>query len=298
MAKKSALNQFISRIGVRVVESMHSWKQSSRTRVAQWLTPLGMLILKRRYRIAMRNLEVCFPEWSEEKRRTVARGVFKNLIRAALDHSVLAKGSRKDVQDMVKFTGKEEFIRLCKEGPVILVSPHFVGLDAGGIGINTFIRGSSLYQTQTNPVWDKWAYDTRKRFSDPVLISKGPSAIKECIRAIRTPLPFYYLPDMDHGERNSIFVPFFGVQAATLPMVSKLAKLTGAKVIWSIAETTDEGYTMHLSAPLKNFPTSDVYADTLRLNQELEQFILAHPDQYLWTHRRFKTRPEGEPSIY
>ena len=108
----------------------------------------------------------------------------------------------------------------------------------------------------------------------------------------------YYLPDMDHGARNSVFVPFFGVQAATLPMVSKLAKLTGAKVIWGIAETTPEGYVMHLSKPLENFPTSDATADTLRLNQELEQFILKHPDQYLWTHRRFKTRPEGEPSVY
>jgi len=81
-------------------------------------------------------------------------------------------------------------------------------------------------------------------------------------------------------------------------MVSKLAKLTKAKVIWGIAETTDEGYIMHLSDPLENFPTDDPVADTERLNRELEQFILRHPDQYLWTHRRFKTRPQGEPPVY
>nr|WP_278936262.1 hypothetical protein [Parasutterella excrementihominis] len=199
---------------------------------------------------------------------------------------------------MVKFEGKEQFEELCKTDKVIIVAPHFVGLDAGGIAMNTIVRGASLYQTQSNPVWDKWAFDARKRFSDPVLIPKSNSAMKEVIRALRASLPFYYLPDMDHGARNSVFVPFFGVQAATLPMVSKLAKLTGAKVIWGIAETTPEGYVMHLSKPLENFPTSDATADTLRLNQELEQFILKHPDQYLWTHRRFKTRPEGEPSVY
>ena len=239
MAKKSALNLLISKTCVALVNGMSGWKQTSRTRLANFLASVTWYVLARRRKIALTNLRLCFPEWSEQKR-----------------------------------------------------------LDAGGIAMNTIVRGASLYQTQSNPVWDKWAFDARKRFSDPVLIPKSNSAMKEVIRALRASLPFYYLPDMDHGARNSVFVPFFGVQAATLPMVSKLAKLTGAKVIWGIAETTPEGYVMHLSKPLENFPTSDATADTLRLNQELEQFILKHPDQYLWTHRRFKTRPEGEPSVY
>lgn len=298
MAKKSSLNLLISKTCVGLVNGMSGWKQSSRTRLANFLASVTWYVLARRRKIALTNLRLCFPEWSEQKRVETAKGVFRNLIRAALDHSVLAKGSEAQVLEMVKFEGKEQFEELCKTHKVIIVAPHFVGLDAGGIAMNTFVRGASLYQTQSNPVWDKWAFDARKRFSDPVLIPKSNSAMKEVIRALRASLPFYYLPDMDHGARNSVFVPFFGVQAATLPMVSKLAKLTGAKVIWGIAETTPEGYTMHLSKPLENFPTNDATADTLRLNQELEQFILKHPDQYLWTHRRFKTRPEGEPSVY
>ena len=275
MAKKSALNLLISKTCVALVNGMSGWEQTSRTRLANFLASVTWYVLARRRKIALTNL-----------------------IRAALDHSVLAKGTEAQVLEMVKFEGKEQFEELCKTDKVIIVAPHFVGLDAGGIAMNTIVRGASLYQTQSNPVWDKWAFDARKRFSDPVLIPKSNSAMKEVIRALRASLPFYYLPDMDHGARNSVFVPFFGVQAATLPMVSKLAKLTGAKVIWGIAETTPEGYVMHLSKPLENFPTSDATADTLRLNQELEQFILKHPDQYLWTHRRFKTRPEGEPSVY
>ena len=298
MAKKSALNLLISKTCVALVNGMSDWKQTSRTHLADFLASVTWFVLARRRKIALTNLRLCFPEWSEQKRVETAKGVFRNLIRAALDHSVLAKGSKDQVLDMVKFEGKEQFEALCKTDKVIIVAPHFVGLDAGGIAMNTIVRGASLYQTQSNPVWDKWAFDARKRFSDPVLIPKSNSAMKEVIRALRASLPFYYLPDMDHGARNSVFVPFFGVQAATLPMVSKLAKLTGAKVIWGIAETTPEGYVMHLSKPLENFPTSDATADTLRLNQELEQFILKHPDQYLWTHRRFKTRPEGEPSVY
>lgn len=254
--------------------------------------------IPKRRKIALINLRLCFPDWTEEKRLEVAKGVFRNLLRSALDHSVLAIGTEKMVTDMVQFTGKEQFVKLTKEGPLIIVAPHFVGLDAGGIAINTFYRGASLYQPQANPVWDKWAYDARKRFSDPVLIPKSNSAIKQVIRVLREGLTFYYLPDMDHGARNSVFVPFFGVQAATLPMVSKLAKLTGSKVIWGIAETTESGYTMHLSKPLENFPTDDAIADTARLNKELEGYILKHPDQYLWTHRRFKTRPPGEKSVY
>ena len=294
MAKKSALNLLISKTCVALVNGMSDWKQTSRTHLADFLASVTWFVLARRRKIALTNLRLCFPEWSEQKRVETAKGVFRNLIRAALDHSVLAKGSKDQVLDMVKFEGKEQFEALCKTEKVIIVAPHFVGLDAGGVAMNTIVRGASLYQTQSNPVWDKWAFEARKRFSDPVLIPKSNSAMKEVIRALRASLPFYYLPDMDHGARNSVFVPFFGVQAATLPMVSKLAKLTGAKVIWGIAETTPEGYTMHLS----NFPTNDATADTLRLNQELEQFILKHPDQYLWTHRRFKTRPEGEPSVY
>ena len=182
--------------------------------------------------------------------------------------------------------------------PLIVVSPHFLGLDAAGITFNTYVRGVSLYQTQSNKAWDKAELDGRLRFCNPILIAKtGHFDLRPVIRAMRDGLPFYYLPDMDHGRQNSIFVPFFGVPAATLPMVSRLARLTKAHVAMCITEMTKEGYCVHIYR-LEGFPTGDYEADTARINHELEQWILKFPDQYLWTHRRFKTRPEGEPSIY
>ena len=161
------------------------------------------------------------------------------------------------------------------------------------------MRGVSLYQKQSNPVWDKALLEGRLRFSNPVLIAKtGDNDLRTVMKHIREGLPFYYLPDMDHGARNSIFVPFFGVKAATIPMVSRLARVMRAKVVWCIATMTDDGYRVEISAPLENFPTKDPEVDTTRLNKELEAYIRRHPDQYLWVHRRFKTRPEGEPSVY
>ena len=172
-------------------------------------------------------------------------------------------------------------------------------LDAAGIALNTYVRGVSLYQTQSNPVWDEALLKGRLRFSNPVLIAKsGDSDLRRVMREMKTGLPFYYLPDMDHGRRNSIFVPFFGVEAATLPMVSRLARVMQAKVLWCIATMTETGYQVEISEAWENFPTNDPHADTCRLNAELETFIRQQPDQYLWVHRRFKTRPEGEHSLY
>ncbi len=294
---KSQINQLISRASIALLNMTANWKQSSRTRLANLLGNIAWYVLARRRHVTLTNLKLCFPDWSEGKRIQTAKQVFRNLMRAALDHSVLWVGTKEQVLQMVKFEGKENLIEAANDG-VIVVAPHFVGLDAGGIAINTFLRGSSLYQRQSNPVWDEWAYKGRKRFSDPILIPKSENAMREVLSLLKEKVPFYYLPDMDHGARNSVFVPFFNVPAATLPMVSRLARVTKCKVLWGIAEMTDDGYIMHLSKPLDNFPTRDYVADTLRINKELEAFILKHPDQYLWTHRRFKTRPEGEPSVY
>ncbi len=296
--KKSALNLFISRLSVKVLLSTCNWKQSSRTKLANFLAFFAWHAMARRRKICLKNLELCFPDWSQEKRVEVAKCVFRNLVRAALDHSVLWKGTKEQVLEMVKIDGLQNFLDAVNKGAVLFICPHFVGLDSGGIALNNYARGGSLYQIQSNPVWDKCAFDGRKRFSDPFLIPKSPTAIKQVIRLLKDGWPFYYLPDMDHGRKNSIFVPFFGVPAATLPMVSRLAKITGASVAWFVTETTPDGYLTHITKPLENFPTDDPQADTLRITQELERYILKHPDQYLWTHRRFKTRPEGEPDVY
>lgn len=279
---------------------MAHWQPKSRAKAARVLSTVFWYVVPKRRKVTLTNLRLCFPDWSEQKRIEVAKECFYCLSRAALDHSVLWNGSREEVERFVRFDPQElDRIVNEKNRPLIVIAPHFAGLDATGIALNLYVRGVSLYQKQSNPVWDKAALEGRKRFSDPILIAKShQSDLRPVIRAMREGFPFYYLPDMDHGARNSIFVPFFGVPAATLPMHSRLAKMTRAKVLMCVPEMVEDGYNVHITEFFENFPTDDYAIDTLKVTQELERWIQKYPSQYMWTHRRFKTRPEGEQSVY
>ena len=292
------MNNAFARLWVALIRAMHGLSMKNRTRLARLAARILWYVVPKRRHVTLTNLRLCFPELSEKERVELAERIYVRLGRAAIDHGTLWVGSREEVREFVKFEGLEHLLDE-KNRPVIVVAPHFAGLDAAGIALNTYVRGVSLYQPQSNPVWDKAMLEGRKRFSDPVLVAKSNSSdLRPVLRAMKEGLPFYYLPDMDHGRRNSIFVPFFGVEAATLPMVSRLARLTRAKVLWCIATMTESVYAVTISPPLENFPTDDPEADTLRINRELEAWVRKQPDQYLWVHRRFKTRPEGEPSVY
>ena len=291
------MNEFFSRLWVALVRRMSGLSMPMRERLARLAASVLWVAIPKRRPVALTNLRLCFPELSEAERMKLARRVYVRLARAAIDHGTLWTASADEIRRFVRFEGLEHLLE--GEGPTIVVAPHFAGLDAAGIALNTYVRGVSLYQKQSNPVWDKAVLEGRLRFSNPVLIARSKeSDLRPVIRAMREGLPFYYLPDMDHGRKHSIFVPFFGQQAATLPMVSRLAKVTRARVLWCIATMTDEGYEVIITPAWKDFPTADVEADTRRVNEELEQWIRRFPDQYLWVHRRFKSRPEGEPSVY
>lgn len=291
------MNEFFSRLWVALVRRMSGLSMPMRERLARLAASVLWVAIPKRRHVTLTNLRLCFPELSEAERMKLARRVYVCLARAAIDHGTLWTASADEIRRFVRFEGLEHLLE--GEGPTIVVAPHFAGLDAAGIALNTYVRGVSLYQKQSNPVWDKAVLEGRLRFSNPVLIARSKeSDLRPVIRAMREGLPFYYLPDMDHGRKHSIFVPFFGQQAATLPMVSRLAKVTRARVLWCIATMTDEGYEVIITPAWKDFPTADVEADTRRVNEELEQWIRRFPDQYLWVHRRFKSRPEGEPSVY
>ena len=160
------------------------------------------------------------------------------------------------------------------------------------------MRGISIYSKQTNTVWDMWLLTARQRFNDPVLVARQGADMRTVIRNVKSGLPMYYLPDMDLGAANSIFVAFFGVPAATIPMVPRIARITGAQVMMAVTEMTEDGYVLHFEPPWPDFPGESIEADTARMNREIERWVLRMPDQYLWTHRRFKTRPAGLPGVY
>jgi KDO2-lipid IV(A) lauroyltransferase len=257
-----------------------------------------------RRKVGLRNLELCFPGMPLAEREVLLKAHFGWLTRSLIERSVLWYGSEARVKGYIQVEGDIGLAeRVFQETgrPTMWLCPHFVGLDVAGAAILLCQPrpGASIYQTQSNPVIDAAMRRGRLRFGDAEIFPRSDS-VKPLLRAVKQGRGFFNLPDMDFGRQDSAFVPFFGVPAATLLAPSRLARMLNMVVQPVIAEMLPggQGYKVHFMPPLENFPTADIEADTLRLNQYIEQQILKNPSQYLWVHKRFKTRPEGEAGLY
>lgn len=260
---------------------------------------LGRLLYavgRERRKVALTNLRLCFPDKTEAEREALARRHFVAFAQAVLDRTLGWWASRERLERIIRISGVEHLTD--PEGrPVILLSPHFVGLDAQASRISMYVPGCSVYSNQKNPVLNKLLYDGRVRFRDAVLLSRQ-DGMRKIIKAMKDGYRFYYLPDMDFGPKESIFVPFFGVQAATIPALSRLVRLTGARVVPCIARQVPDGYEVEVMPAWENFPGESVEADTEFMNKFIESQVLRMPEQYFWLHKRFKTRPPGEQRFY
>jgi KDO2-lipid IV(A) lauroyltransferase len=154
-----------------------------------------------------------------------------------------------------------------------------------------------MYSAQKNKVFDNALRRARKRYSDATLITRQ-QGLRPVLKALKDKKPFYYLPDMDFGAKDAVFADFFGIKTATVTALSRLAEITGAKVIPLVTRQTESGYEARFYPAWDNFPSGDAEADARRMNAFLEERILEMPDQYFWVHKRFKTRPPGEASFY
>jgi len=262
---------------------------------------LGLLahaLARGRRTVALVNLESCFPHWSDAERRRVARRHFQALARSALELGILWWGSKERIQRLVRVEGFEHF-EAVRSGPVIVLVPHFIGLDFGATRLATEWAGCSMYRQQSNRVMDRMLLHGRSRFVAQRLFARK-DGIRPVVRAMREGLPFYYLPDQDFGPRDSIFVPFFGVPAATITGVSRIARVAGAAVVPAVTRQLPGagGYVVSFYPAWTDYPSDDEAADTRRVNEFIEQRVLEMPEQYLWVHKRFKTRPPGAPPIY
>ena len=266
---------------------------------------LGMLLYAlagERRRVVRVNLRLCFPQISEAERRALARRHFRAFGRTVFEHGILWWGSQARIRRLVRVEGIEHWQAVREnntERPVIWLAPHFVGLDMGGTRIITEWQGASMYSHQKNPEFDRILLHGRTRFVKPVLFSRQ-DGIRPVVKTIRAGVPFYYLPDMDLGPRDSIFVPFFGVPAATVTGLARLAQLGNAVVVPAVTRQLPggQGYVLRFYPAWQDFPTADVEADTRRMNAFIEERVREMPEQYYWLHKRFKTRPTGEPSPY
>lgn len=250
---------------------------------------------RERRRVARVNLRLCFPELNNCQRRRLARRHFIAFGQSFLDRALLWWSSPERLKRLVTVRGLEHLP--ADDTPVILLTPHFVGLDAAWTRLTLERPMLSVYGNQKNPVFDAALYAGRTRFNSPLLISRL-DGLRKAVKAMAGGRPFYYLPDMDFGPRDALFVPFFGVAAATIPGVPRLAKLAGAQVLPCIVRMTPAGYEVTVEPAWADYPSADVAADTHRMNAYIEARVRQMPEQYFWLHKRFKTRPSGEAKFY
>lgn len=290
----------LSRLLVAVLWSLHVLPLPVLARVGNALGAVLFGLARRRRHIVLVNLRLCFPELDEAQRRHLAKEHFKVLSRSVLERSLLLWASQERLSRFIYVDGAERMRALLDAGrPVLMLAPHFVGLDAGGAAIAMRFDSASIYAAQSSPVFDRLLLRGRRRFGDQLLLSRQES-VRASVRAMKSGRPLYYLPDMDFGRRDSIFVPFFGVQTATVPGLSRLARLAGATVVPCVTRVLPggAGYAVTVGEPWQDFPSDDVEADTSRMNAYIEAAVRTMPEQYYWVHRRFKTRPPGEARPY
>lgn len=269
-----------------------------------WIRALGWLLGRalhrlaaRRRRIARTNWSLCFPHSSETERNRAVRQHFVYFVQAWLDRSWLWEADEATVRARLRVVGATQ--ELAGDTPTVLLAPHFVGLDAGGTALALFAPRQyiSIYAEQLNEAADQWIRAGRLRYGSVKLVSKH-QGLRAVVNALRSAGVLYLLPDMDMGAQESVFVPFFGVPAATVPTLPRLARLGQAKVVPVLTRMTPSGYDVELLPAWTDYPGTDALEDTALMNRRLEEMVSTMPEQYFWVHKRFKTRPPGEPYLY
>lgn len=257
---------------------------------------LYVLIAPRR-RVVCTNLRLCFPAWSSAKVRWLSVQVFIRVTQSWLDRAWLWHGREDLVRQRLQITGTPD--ALAGNQPTVIFAPHFVGLDAGWTALTQQLPRhlTTIYTDQSNKVADAWILQGRQRFGSCRLFGRI-EGVKPILEGLRKGEPLYLLPDMNFGPHESVFVPFYGVPAATVPSLSRFAKLGRAKVVPVLTRMTRNGYTIEILPAWSDYPTGDVLADTALMNTRLQDYIDTMPEQYYWVHKRFKDRPNGEPAPY
>ena len=258
---------------------------------------LFALLTKRRH-IALTNLRLAMPELSEQARVQLARRHFQAYSRSVWERAVLWWAPEARLRRLIRVEGGVPLAQIAA-GPTILLCPHFVCLDVAGVAVMLESGLCSVYVKQKNRAFDEVLRKGRSRFR-PVRLFSRKEGIKPIIRAMREQLPYFMLPDMDFGARDAEFVPFFGTPAATLTAPGRIAAATGAAVIPVVATFLPgyAGWKVRFYPAWDDYPGPDMAASARRMNAFIEERVREAPAEYFWTHKRFKTRPDGEPSPY
>jgi Kdo2-lipid IVA lauroyltransferase/acyltransferase len=287
----------LSHAGIALMRVL-AWLPLPWVRALGWLFGWALyLLVAPRRRVVRKNLTLCFPELLTHDLKGLEPQIFVNFAQAWLDRGWLWHAPRAVVAKRLNLRGAvHEFDG---NSPIVIFAPHFMGMDAGGIAlmINLSRHYTSIYTDQSNKVVDAWMLRGRQRFGVMRMFTRT-DGVRDIANSLKSGQPLYLLPDMDFGDKGAEFVPFFGIPTATVPSLSRFARLGGAKVVPVVTRLTKTGYDVEVMPAWQNFPTTDLRADTARMNAELEAYIRSMPDQYYWVHKRFKTRPPGQPELY
>lgn len=261
---------------------------------------LGLLLyvgVAGRRRVVQTNLRLCFPHWSEAQRSRVTRQVFVAFAQAWLDRGWLWHAPEAVLRQRLSLSDPQGV--LSSDQATVFFAPHFVGLDAGWtrLALEPQLRLQTIYTQQSNPAVDRWVRAGRARWGQVTLYQRV-DGVKRLIKSLREGVWLYLLPDMNFGAEESLFVPFYGVPAATVPSLPRFAALGQARVVPLLTTLTPQGYEVRVLPAWEDYPSPDVQADTALMNLRLQGWIDAQPEQYFWVHQRFKSRPPGEPSVY
>jgi Kdo2-lipid IVA lauroyltransferase/acyltransferase len=247
------------------------------------------------------NIDVCFPEMPKAERDCMLKTHFHYLGESVLALGLLWWAPAERIARLVQVEGAENYLPYKNKKPVIGFAPHFVGVELGTIRLALDYEAAAIYSRQKDPYLNDLLLKSRTRFK-PITMIARQDGLRGALRALRDGLTLYVLPDMDMGRQDSVFVPFFGIPAATIPALSRLAAVSGAVVVPAITRRRDDGqgYVVKIYPAWENFPTNDPIADTRYMNEFLEARIREMPEQYFWIHKRFRTRPndEGTKSFY
>ena len=262
---------------------------------------LGRLIHRlagNKERIVDTNLELCFPQKSAEERKKIKDGTYENYGISLLELAMCWWWKDERLRPLVEVRGLEH-VQHCLDNqqPVILLSGHFTSLEIGGRLLALFLPFQAMYRTQKNPLFDSLLYTKRQGYLVDVLSRKDTRSV---LKGIRKLIPTWYAPDQDFARERNVFAPFFGIPTATITASTRLAASSKAAMLpyYPERKADGSGYILWIEPPLKNFPSGDELVDATAVNASIEQFIVRNPNQYMWMHPRFKTRPQGEPAIY
>ncbi|MEZ5461426.1 LpxL/LpxP family Kdo(2)-lipid IV(A) lauroyl/palmitoleoyl acyltransferase [Dokdonella sp.] len=253
-----------------------------------------------RRRIARRNIELCFPELLPADRERMLEQSLRDVGLMLVEFALAWMGSHKAIARVpVRIEGLQHLKTAGEEGRgVLLTGAHFSHLELAGrlLVEHAGVELAGMYREHGDAAFE-WAIRRARSHYAATMFNKNE--VRACVRYMRGGGRIWYAPDQDMRGKDTVFVPFFGVPASTLTATHHLARLSGARVIPFFHRRLPEGgYALRLEAPLADFPGEDVEVDTARVNAAIERMAREAPTQYLWIHRRFKSRPEGQPLLY